>query len=140
MAFRAALGLLALGWAILGIGLVADARRGGPEATLRQYLADLEGRGVDEALAALEPDVRDRWRDFLEFQQFNRYGPPSIAVRSPSLIEAFRNGGDWRPHQVTLVADILEPSGVRWRGSTLVPVRFADGRWYLGRPPFAPGD
>ena len=138
MAFRAALGLLALGWVALGVGLVADARRGGPEATLREYLADLEGRRVDEALAALEPDVRDRWRDFLEFQQFNRYGPPNIAVRSPSPIEAFRDGVDWRPNQVTLLADVLEPSGIRWRGSTLVPVRYADGRWSLARPPFAP--
>ena len=138
-ALGAALGLLAIGWAALGVGLVADARRGSPDATIREYLADLEGRRVEEALAALEPGVRDRWRDFLEFQQFNRYALVSIAVRSPSLLEVLTAGVAWQATQATVVADIVEPSGVRWRGSTVVPVRYAEGRWYLARPPFAPG-
>jgi hypothetical protein len=133
-----ALGLLALGWAVLGVGLVADARRGAPEATIRDYLADLEAHRVDAALAALEPDSRNRWREFLEFQQFNRYSVVSIAVRSPSLVEVLTRGVAWRPTQVTLIADILEPSGIRWRGSTIVRVRLGDGRWLLERPPFAP--
>lgn len=134
----APLALLALGWAVLTLGLWADARRGSPEPALRRYLADLEGHRVPEAAAALEPSERARWADFLDFQQFNRYEVVSIAVRSPSLLEVAGTGRAWRATEATLVADITEPSGTRWRGSTVVGLRFADGRWYLDRPPFAP--
>lgn len=129
--------LLGLGWLALGAGLLADIQRGSPEGAIRQYLADLEGRRVEAALAALTPRAAARWRAFVEFQQQNHYEVVSVAVRSPSLLEALSNGRDWRPDQVTLVVEVREPSGLRWRGSTLVPVDFADGRWLLARPPFA---
>lgn len=134
----ASLALLALGWAVLPLGLWADARRGSPEPALRQYLADLEAHRLAEASAALEPAERQRWRDFLDFQQFNRYAVVSIAVRSPSLLDVVTSARPWQATAATLVADITEPSGTRWRGSTVVGLRFADGRWYLDRPPFAP--
>ena len=134
---RVAFGLLLAGWLVLAGGLVVDARRGSPEATLRGYLADLEARRTEAALAALAPDAAARWRDFVEFQQFNRYRVVSIAVRSPSLLESLTQRRAWRATEVTLVADISEPSGVEWRGSTVVPVDFVDGRWMLLRPPFA---
>src|SRR5688500_11700302 len=59
---RSALGLLAVGWAALAIGLLADLPRGGPERTIVGYLEDLEGRRVDAALAALRPEDRPGWR------------------------------------------------------------------------------
>ena len=130
--------LLLVGWLVLGLGLVIDAARGGPEAVLRGYLADLEGRRVEAALGALAPGAAERWRDFVEFQQFNRYRVVSIALRSPSLVESLTRGRPWRVTEATLVADIVEPSGVEWRGSTVVPVDFVDGRWVLLRAPFAP--
>jgi hypothetical protein len=132
-----ALGLLAVGWLALGAGLALEARRGSPEAALRGYLADLEGRRTEAALAALSTDTAQHWRDFVEFQQFNRYQVVSIAVRSPSLLESLAGGRPWRATEATVVADILEPSGIRWRGSTVVPVELIDGRWLLKRPPFA---
>jgi len=125
------------GWLALASGLVVDARRGSPEATLRAYLADLEARRTEAALAALAPDAAARWRDFIEFQQFNRYRVVSVAVRSPSLLESFTQHRAWRATEATLVADISEPSGIEWRGSTVVPLDFVDGRWVLLRPPFA---
>jgi hypothetical protein len=130
--------LLGLGWIVLVAGLWADARRGSPEPAIRRYLADLEAHRVEAALAALQPEVRERSRDFLEFQQFNRYEVVSIAVRSPSLLAVATAGLPWRATQATLVADIVEPSGVRWRGSTLIDLSYAEGRWYLAKPPFAP--
>jgi len=132
------LALLGLGWLILAIGLLADARRPSPEGTLRGYLLDLQSQQLEAALAALTPREAARWRDFLEFQQFNQYELISIAVRSPSLLESLSAGTPWRGTQATLVADIVEPSGVRWRGSTIVPMEYVDGRWFLDRPPFAP--
>ena len=135
---RWSLSLLALGWAVLVAGLAADLRRPSPEPTIRAYLADLEGHRLEEAAGALSPAARDRWGDFLEFQQFNRYEVVSLAVRSPSLLEVVLGQGPWRPDQATLVADVIEPSGVRWRGRTLVPLAYEGGRWYLLRPPFAP--
>jgi hypothetical protein len=130
--------LLGLGWLALGLGLWADGRRGSPEPALRQYLEDLQNHRLAEASAAIEPGERQRWDDFLDFQQFNHYTVVSIAVRSPSLLDVATHGGGWRADEATLVADIVEPSGVRWRGSTVVGLRYADGRWYLERPPFAP--
>ena len=137
LAARIAIGLLVLGWMLLPVLLLVDARRGSPEGTLRAYLADLEAHRTEAALAALAPDAAARWRDFVEFQQFNRYRVVSVAVRSPSLLESLRSGRPWRTTQATLIADIDEPSGLRWRGSTVVPVDFAAGRWLLLRPPFA---
>jgi hypothetical protein len=130
--------MLMLGWLALALGLLADARRGSPEPTIRQYLADLEAHRTDAALAALAPEAAGRWRDFVEFQQFNRYSVISLAVRSPSLLECLVDRRPWTATQATLVADVLEPSGIRWRGSTLVPVISRDGGWLLERPPFAP--
>jgi hypothetical protein len=134
---RVGVGLFIVGWLVLGLGLVVDVQRGGPEATIRGYLGDLEARRVEAALAALAPEAAARWRDFVEFQQFNRYEVVSIAVRSPSVLESLTQGRPWRATQATLVADVFEPSGARWRGSTIVPVDFVDGRWVLLRPPFA---
>ena len=136
--WKASLALVAIGWAVLGLGLCADARRPSPEPTVRRYLDDLENHRLAEASAALEPSDRQHWDDFLGFQQFNRYSVVSIAVRSPSLLEVATTGRPWLATRATLVADITEPSGTRWRGSTLVDLRYADGRWYLARPPFAP--
>jgi hypothetical protein len=136
----AAVSLLGFGWLLLAIGLVADAGRGSPEATVRRYLADLEARQVAAALGALEPAAGVRWRDFVEFQQFNRYRVISIAVRSPSILESASGGRPWRATELTLVADIVEPSGIQWRGSTVVPVAQIDGRWVMRRAPFADGD
>ena len=132
------LSLLTLGWLVLALGLLVDARRPSPEGALRAYLADLQSQRLDAALAALTPSAAARWRDFLEFQQFNHYEVVSVAIRSPSLLESLTAGLPWRPTEVTLVADILEPSGIRWRGSTVVPVDYVAGRWLLARPPFAP--
>ena len=135
---HAAIGLLGLGWLVLFVGLAADVSRGGPESTLRGYLADLEAQRMEATLAVMAPEAAVRWGDFIEFQQYNRYEVVSIATRSPSLLESLAQGRPWRATQATLVADVLEPSGVRWRGSTIVPVDFVDGRWTLLRPPFAP--
>jgi hypothetical protein len=133
----APLSLLLVGWLVLFVGLVVDTRRSGPEPMLRGYLSDLQDQRVDKALTALTPAAADQWHDFLEFQQFNRYQVVSIAVRSPSVLESLSQGAPWRPTQATMVADILEPSGVRWRGSTIVPLTYVDGRWSMTRPPFA---
>jgi hypothetical protein len=139
-ALTLSLALLAVGWLILGLGLVLDARRGSPEPTIRRYLTDLEAHRLEAASATLTPSAAERWRDFLEFQQFNHYGVVSVAVRSPSLIEAILTRTPWRATHATLVADVLEPSGIRWRGSTIVPLELRDGVWLLERPPFASGE
>jgi hypothetical protein len=135
---RLALGALGLGWLVLVAGLVVDFRRDSPEATIRRYLADLGAERVELALAALTPAARARWHDFIDFQQHNRYNVVSIATRSASLLSSMVQGSPWRATQVTLIVDILEPSGQRWRGSTVVPVEWRDGRWWIERPPFAP--
>lgn len=122
----------------LGVGLLVEYRRGGPEPTLRAYLDDLGGQRPDAARAALAPEQREAWRDFVEFQQFNRYRVVSLSVRSPSLLAATLRGLPWRATEATLVVDVTEPSGLTWRGSTIVPVEWRDGRWLLSRPPFAP--
>ena len=137
-ALTGSLVLLGLGWAVLLVGLWADARRGSPEPAIRQYLADLQNHRVEAALEALQPAVRERSREFIDFQQFNRYEIVSVAVRSPSLLAVAATGVPWRATQATLVADIIEPSGVRWRGSTLLDLTYAEGRWYIDKPPFAP--
>lgn len=138
LGFRLAVSLLAIGWLVLAAGLALEARRSGPEAVLRTYLADLEAHRVEAALSALSPSADHRWRTFLDVQQFNRYQVVSLAVRSPSPLESLARGRPWRPAQATLVANILEPSGITWQGSTIVPVELIDGRWVLARPPFAP--
>jgi hypothetical protein len=135
-----ALALLAVGWLVLALGQVVDARRGGPEPMVRAYLTDLEAHDLASAQATLEPSVVERWRDFLGFQQFTRYHVLSVAVRSPSLLESFSSGRPWRANELTLVADIQEPDGRTWRGSTVVPLEFVSGRWLMLRPPFAPAD
>jgi hypothetical protein len=132
--------LLAASWLVLGLGLLVDARRGSPEPMVRAYLSDLEAHDISAAQAALEPSVVERWRDFLNFQQFNRYRVLSVAVRSPSLLESLTRGRPWRATELTLVADIQEPDGQTWRGSTVVPLAFVDGRWLMLRPPFAPAE
>jgi hypothetical protein len=135
---RIILPLLLVGWLVLGIGLLADSRRGSPEPTVRRYLADLQAHRLEAALAALAPAAAERWRGFVEFQQFNRYQVVSIAVRSPSPLESIATGRAWQATRLTLVVDVEEPSGLRWRGSTLVPVaRRPDQSWLLERPPFA---
>jgi hypothetical protein len=135
---RLALGALALGWLVLVAGLAVDFRRNSPEGTIRRYLADLGAERVEPALAALTPAASVRWRNFVDFQQHNRYDVVSIAVRSPSLLSSLIQGSAWRATQVTLIVDVLEPSGDRWRGSTIVPAEWRDGRWWIERPPFAP--
>lgn len=137
-ALHLALALLGLGWLVLLAGQLADARRGSPEPAVRAYLADLEGQRVEQALAALTPEAAGRWREFVQFQQYNRYQVVSVAVRSPSLLDSLLRGVPWRADQVTLVVDVVEPSGIRWRASTVVPVRYEQGRWWLERPPLAP--
>ena len=137
VATRLALGALGLGWLLLVAGLAADAGRDGPEATLRGYLSDLEADRVDRALQVLTPEAAVRWRDFVDFQQHNRYEVISIAPRSASLLSSVVNRSPWRATQATLIVDVTEPSGERWRGSTVVPVARRDGRWRIERPPFA---
>jgi hypothetical protein len=128
---------LGLGWLALAIGLLADAARPGPEPMLRGYLADLEAQRLPAALEALAPERRESWRPFVEFQQYNRYRVQSIAVRSPSLLEALSSGELWLADQATLVVDVTEPSGLTWRGSTVVPLVYREGRFVMVRPPFA---
>jgi hypothetical protein len=123
---------------VLVVGLAADGRRAGPEAVARQYFADLEAQRLEDALAALSPAAVERWGDFVRLQQSNRYEVVSVAVRSPSLLESLTRGRAWQPNQLTLVVEVREPSDLRWRGSTLVPVaRRPEGGWALERPPFA---
>lgn len=131
----AALWLLVLAaWAA---GLLLEPSRG-PDASIRRYLAELEAGRVEAALAMLTPDAEARWRDFVVFQRANRYEVVGVAVATTSLLDALGGAGFWRPSQATLVVDVIEPSAVRWRGSTLVPLRWEHGRWRLERPPFAP--
>ncbi len=137
LATRLALGALGLGWLLLLAGLAADAGRGGPEATLRGYLSDLEADRVEQALEVLTPEATARWRDFVDFQQHNHYEVISIATRSASLLSSALSWSPWRATQATLIVDVTEPSGQRWRGSTVVPVSWRDGRWQIERPPFA---
>ena len=73
VATRLALGALGLGWLLLMAGLAVDSRRDGPEATIRRYLADLGAERIDQALAGVDPAATFRWRDFVDFQQHNRY-------------------------------------------------------------------
>lgn len=129
---------LGLGWLVLALGLIIDARRPSPEPTLRTYLADLEAHRTEAASTALSPEAAARWADFVEFQQFNRYEIVSIAVRSPSLVASLLERRPWLPTEATLIADIAEPSGIRWRGSTVVPFESVGGDWTLLRAPFAP--
>jgi hypothetical protein len=131
-------GLLALGlgWLTLAVGLLADAARPGPEPLLRGYLADLQAQRLSAAFESLAPERREAWRSFLEFQQHNRYQVQSIAVRSPSLLESLSSGRPWLADQATLVVEVTEPSGLRWRGSTVVPLSYRDGRYVMERPPF----
>jgi len=134
---RVALAMLVVGWLALASGLGAEAARAGPERFIRGYLTALQGRQVESALAALTPETAERWRGFLEFQQFNRYSVLSIASRSPSLLESLSGGRPWRAVEATLVADITEPSGLVWRGSTVIPLEWRDDHWAMARPPFA---
>lgn len=137
VATRLALGALGLGWLLLVAGLAADAGRDGPEPTLRGYLSDLESDRVDRALNVLTPEATARWRDFVDFQQHNRYEVASIVIRSASLLSSVVSRSPWRATEATLIVDVTEPSGERWRGSTVVPVAWRDGRWQIERPPFA---
>jgi hypothetical protein len=137
MLTRVALGLLIIGWCALAASLLVDARRDGPESLLRSYLANLGAQRADEAARALTPAALARWGDFVEFQQFNRYEVVSIATRSPSLAETALFGVPWRATQATVVLDVFEPSGTTWRASTVVPVVWQDGRWWIERPPLA---
>jgi hypothetical protein len=105
---------------------------------LRAYFDDLQSQRLDEALAALAPEAVSTFRDFLSIQQFNRYEIQSIAIQSPSLLDSLLQRLPWEARLATVVVDVTEPSGIRWRGSTLVPLRFDDGRWLLLEPPFAP--
>jgi hypothetical protein len=137
MATRLALGALGLGWLVLVVGLAADVGRDSPEATLRGYLSDLEADRIDRALYALTPEATARWHDFVDFQQHNHYEVISIVTRSASLLSSVVKRSPWRATQATLIVDVTEPSGERWRGSTVVPVAWRDGRWRIERPPFA---
>jgi hypothetical protein len=137
MMTRLALGLLAIGWLTLLVGLAFDARRDGPEDLLRTYLSDLGAQRSRDALEALTPAAAIRWGDFVDFQQHNRYQIVSIATRYPSLVEVALRQVPWRATQATLVVEVAEPSGTVWRGSTVVPVTWHDGRWWIERPPFA---
>jgi hypothetical protein len=133
-----AVGLLALGWLTLAASLLVEARRGGPELALRSHLADLEAQRLEAALGSLSPRAAERWHEFLEIQQLNSYQVVSVAVRSPSLLDSLLGREPWQPTQATLVANVTEPSGLQWQGSTIVPFEQIDGRWLLARPPFAP--
>jgi hypothetical protein len=132
------LAMLTIGSIVLALGLLAEMSRPNPEPTIRAYLADLEARRVEQALAALTPEAAVRWREFVELQQFNRYGVVSIAARSPSLLESVARGLPWRATQATVIVDVSEPSGITWRGSTIVALEYANGDWRLQEPPFAP--
>ena len=132
-----AISVLTLGWLVLVLGLVAETIRPNPDPTIRAYLADLEARRVDQALTALTPDAATRWREHVELQQFNEYRVVSIAARSPSIVESLTRGQPWLATQATLIVDVSEPSGLTWRGSTIVPLEYANGSWRLREPPFA---
>jgi hypothetical protein len=134
---RLPLVMLSFGWLVLGLGLAAETLRPNPEPTIRAYLADLEARRVEQALAALTPEAATRWGEFVELQQFNRYRVVSVAVRSPSVLESLTRGQPWLATQATLIADVSEPSGITWRASTIVPLEYAGGTWRLRAPPFA---
>jgi hypothetical protein len=133
---RAALAIWLLLVLALGADMVLEPSRA-PEAAVRRYLAELEAGHVEAALSALTPDAVARWRDFVLFQRLNHYEVVSVAVRSTSLLDALTGQRPWQPDQATLVVDVTEPSGVQWRGSTLIPLRRDEGRWRLARPPFA---
>ena len=130
---------LALSLALLAawtLGVVLEPSRR-PEAAVRRYLTELESGFSEAALSLLTPEAESRWRDFVIFQRNNRYRVLSVAVGSTSVLDGLRGQGFWRPTHATLVVEVTELSGLQWRSSTLVPLRWEQGRWRLERPPFA---
>lgn len=138
---RTVLGLLVVSVGVIAVGVVLDVRTRpvSVETVVRRYFAALEAGDVDAALSALAPPVSARDATFVANAVGNRYHVRGIAVRHPSLVARLR-GEPAGPRDVTVFLEITQAiEEVQWQAGPTVPVVEIDGRWYLGRPPLAPG-
>jgi hypothetical protein len=136
LASRLALGLLVACALVALAGPVWEARRRGPEAAVRAYLAAVERSDLEAALETVAPEARAALRERVENQLGSRYRVEVLALGNPSLL-ARALGAPAGSAEATVLAEITPASGERWKSTTVVELVNRDGRWLLLDAPFA---
>ncbi len=134
-----ALVLLVLTAAVAVVGPMAE--HNGPaftaEQLVRSFFRSLEGGDAEQALAAINPPARERWREFVENSLYNEYRIRGVAIRETSFLEWLR-GGSLGPREVTVFLTVTEAvSGAEWQAAPKIGVTEERGQLYLARPPLA---
>ncbi len=126
--------LLGLGGAI-GLVQVSDRDGRAVEATVRSYAAALTAQQLDQAVAELAPDVRERWAGWVSGQLGNVYDVKAVSVRAPSVLDRVTRHLSGAPVQATVLMDVNKGyAGEYFQPTTRVEVRRVEGRWYLEEP------
>ncbi len=121
-----------------GFWMDREARGAGPEAPVVAYAASLARGDLPGALEQLAPETREASSSFVQWQLGNRHSILESAVRGDSPLDRLlgKSSGATR---VVAMLEILEAGKEPWRATEELPVKFADGRWYLLKPPLQLG-
>ncbi len=136
LARRLALGLLSLCALAALLGPLWEARRRGPELSIRAYLAAVEREDLAAALETITPSARQALEERVANQLGNRYRVEVVALGSPSLVARALGASDTTAWATVLA--VVEPRvGEPWKSTSVVELVRQDARWYLLEPPFA---
>ena len=107
-----------------------------PEGTARAYLAAVEAHDLDAALATIAPEARDGARERIQLQLGNRYRIETLVLGQPSVLDRWL-GRPLAPAWASVLADVTDKGGDRWKSTSTAELVERDGSWYLVRPLFA---
>jgi hypothetical protein len=133
---RASVALILLALILISVAAVTDVlgRSASPEAVVRTYFGALEAEDAERALEQILPEGRARARPFVENAVGNDYGIVGMAVEQVSILDRM-GGAPPEPRAVTIFLDIRQKDGTRWQAAPRVPLRWREGRVYLGAAP-----
>ena len=109
--------LLALATLAAVVGPLWEARQRAPEGTVRAYLAAVERRDLDGALAELAPDVRVAEREAVARQLGNGYRVESLVLGAPSVADRML-GRPGPPAWAVVAAEVVPTVGESWKSSS----------------------
>lgn len=129
----------ALAAAIVGTlaGTDRQNRSTGPESPVAAYVAAVAREDLAGALDQLLPELQEGAAPFVGWELGNRYTILESAVRTVSLLDRLAGKAVGSP-TVVVTLEIQGEAGARWRATEELPVGFAEGRWYLQKPPLQP--
>jgi len=121
---------------IAAFGPVWETSKRAPEGTARAYLAAVEAHDLDAALATIAPEARDAARERIQLQLGNRYRIETLVLGQPSVLDRVL-GRPLAPAWASVLAEVTDKSGDRWKSPSPADLVERDCAWYLLRPLFA---